>query len=162
MEQQGNLAGRFLRPLIDMLFWPIERDHCRLSFESELLGQQLPCAYRSQPPPTEVGGLQGSLGLTRESGNQPATLQVVQKTDVGMLPQFQPLEAPVADKLRVSTKRIGADGRPATFPRGDGLQGPRYQARKGNLARYHSFVVPQFLPRLKSRVSLRRIYDLST
>jgi hypothetical protein len=47
MEQQGKLAGRFLRPLIDLLFWPIEHDHCRLSFESELLGQQLPGAYRN-------------------------------------------------------------------------------------------------------------------
>jgi hypothetical protein len=46
MEQQGKLAGRVLRPIIDALFWPIERNHCRLSFESEILGQQLPCAYR--------------------------------------------------------------------------------------------------------------------
>jgi len=46
MEQQGKLAGRFLRPLIDLFFWPIERDHCRLSFESEMLGQQLPGTYR--------------------------------------------------------------------------------------------------------------------
>jgi hypothetical protein len=46
MEQQGKLAGRVLRPLIDLLFWPIERDHCRSSFDSERLGQQLPCAYR--------------------------------------------------------------------------------------------------------------------
>jgi len=46
MEQQGKLAGRFLRPLIDLLFWPIERDHCRRSFESEMLGQQLPDTYR--------------------------------------------------------------------------------------------------------------------
>jgi hypothetical protein len=46
MERQGKLAGRVLRPLIDALFWPIERDHCRLSFESEMLGQQLPGTYR--------------------------------------------------------------------------------------------------------------------
>jgi hypothetical protein len=46
MEQQGRLAGRVLRPLIDLLFWPIDREHCRLSFESELLGQQLPGAYK--------------------------------------------------------------------------------------------------------------------
>jgi hypothetical protein len=78
-------------------------------------------------------------------------MQVAPKTDVGMLPQFQPLETLVAEKLRVSTKR------PATFPRGDGPQGSRYKARKGNLARYHPFVVPQFL---KSGVSLRRIYEL--
>jgi len=27
MEQQGKLAGRLLRPLLDAIFWPIERDH---------------------------------------------------------------------------------------------------------------------------------------
>lgn len=47
MEQQGKLAGRILRPLIDALFWPLERDHCRLSFESEVRGAQLPDAYRA-------------------------------------------------------------------------------------------------------------------
>jgi hypothetical protein len=46
MERQGKLAGRVLRPLIDLMFWPIERDHCRLSFESEVHGHQLPVAYR--------------------------------------------------------------------------------------------------------------------
>ena len=46
MEQQGKLAGRVLRPLIDALFRPLERDHCRLSFESEVRGAQLPAAYR--------------------------------------------------------------------------------------------------------------------
>jgi hypothetical protein len=46
MEQQGKLAGRVLRPIIDALFWPIERDHCRQSFESEMLGRQLPGAYK--------------------------------------------------------------------------------------------------------------------
>jgi hypothetical protein len=45
MEQQGKIAGRVLRPLIDALFWPIERDHCRKSFESELRAAQLPAAY---------------------------------------------------------------------------------------------------------------------
>lgn len=47
MEQQGKLAGRILRPLIDALFKPLEKDHCRLSFESEVLGKQLPSVYRS-------------------------------------------------------------------------------------------------------------------
>lgn len=47
MEQEGKLAGRILRPLIDLLFLPIERDHCRLSFESEVRGAQLPAAYRN-------------------------------------------------------------------------------------------------------------------
>lgn len=46
MEQQGKLAGRILRPLIDALFRPLERDHCRLSFESEVRGAQLPSAYK--------------------------------------------------------------------------------------------------------------------
>lgn len=47
MEQQGKLAGRILRPLVDLLFSPIERDHCRLSFESERDGKQLPDDYRA-------------------------------------------------------------------------------------------------------------------
>ena len=49
MEQQGKIAGRVLRPLIDLLFLPIERDHCRLSFESEVRGAQLPAVYRDPP-----------------------------------------------------------------------------------------------------------------
>ena len=49
MEQQGKLAGRILRPLIDALFRPLERDHCRLSFESERRGAHLPTAYRESP-----------------------------------------------------------------------------------------------------------------
>ena len=48
MEQQGKLAGRVLRPVIDALFWPLERDHCRLSFESERDGSQLPDDYRAR------------------------------------------------------------------------------------------------------------------
>ena len=48
MEQQGKLAGRILRPLIDALFRPLERDHCRLSFESEVRGAHLPDYYRTK------------------------------------------------------------------------------------------------------------------
>jgi hypothetical protein len=48
MERQGKIAGRVLRPLIDLLFLPIERDHCRLSFESEVRGAQLPDYYRTK------------------------------------------------------------------------------------------------------------------
>jgi hypothetical protein len=48
MEQQGKIAGRIFRPLIDLLFLPIERDHCRLSFESEVRGAQLPDYYRTK------------------------------------------------------------------------------------------------------------------
>ena len=46
MEQQGKLAGKVLRPVIDLLFLPLERDHCRKSFESEQRGAHLPAAYR--------------------------------------------------------------------------------------------------------------------
>lgn len=49
MEQEGKLAGRILRPLIDALFRPIEKDHCRKSFESERRGAHLPTAYRESP-----------------------------------------------------------------------------------------------------------------
>lgn len=47
MEQEGKLAGRILRPLIDALFWPLESDHCRKSFEAEQRGAHLPVAYRN-------------------------------------------------------------------------------------------------------------------
>jgi hypothetical protein len=46
MEQQGKLAGRVLRPIIDALFRPLERDHCRKSFEAEQRGAHLPAAYK--------------------------------------------------------------------------------------------------------------------
>lgn len=46
MEQQGKIAGRVFRPLVDLLFRPIEKDHCRLSFESEVRGAHLPGYYR--------------------------------------------------------------------------------------------------------------------
>jgi hypothetical protein len=49
MERQGKIAGRVLRPLVDLLFSPIERDHCRRSFESEVRGAHLPAAYRESP-----------------------------------------------------------------------------------------------------------------
>lgn len=50
MEQQGKMAGRILRPLIDVLFRPLERDHCRLAYESETAGRHLPRAYRARIP----------------------------------------------------------------------------------------------------------------
>ncbi len=46
MEQQGKLVGRTLRPLVDLLFRPLERDHCRKSFESEVRGAHLPDYYQ--------------------------------------------------------------------------------------------------------------------
>lgn len=49
MEQQGKLAGRVLRPIIDWISRPLERDHCRKSFEAEQRGAHLPAAYRNSP-----------------------------------------------------------------------------------------------------------------
>ena len=46
-EQSGKLGGRIFRPVIDLLFWPIERDHCRRAYEAERLGRQLPTEYRT-------------------------------------------------------------------------------------------------------------------
>lgn len=34
------------RNVIDCLFWPLERDHCRLSFLAELHRKQLPKEYQ--------------------------------------------------------------------------------------------------------------------
>jgi hypothetical protein len=45
MEQAGRLAGIVLRPIIDALFWPLQRQHCKMSFISEANGTQLPLAY---------------------------------------------------------------------------------------------------------------------
>ena len=44
-EQKGRLLGRIFRPLIDLLFLPLERDHCYKSFESERIGRHLPKEY---------------------------------------------------------------------------------------------------------------------
>jgi hypothetical protein len=46
MEREGRPSGKLLRPLVDVLFSPFEHDHCKLSFESELRGTQLPPEYR--------------------------------------------------------------------------------------------------------------------
>lgn len=48
LEQEGKIAGRVFRPLVDLLFRPLERDHCRVSFESELRGAHLPDYYRTK------------------------------------------------------------------------------------------------------------------
>jgi hypothetical protein len=45
MERAGRLAGRIMRPIIDALFWPLERQHCELSYYAELNGSQLPPEY---------------------------------------------------------------------------------------------------------------------
>ncbi len=47
MEQQGKLAGRVLRPLIDLIFRPLEHDHCRASFLAELRGAHKPQEERT-------------------------------------------------------------------------------------------------------------------
>ena len=45
-EQAGKLGGRIFRPFIDLLFCPIERDHCRKAYLAEQQGHQLPKEYR--------------------------------------------------------------------------------------------------------------------
>ena len=47
-EQAGKLRGRILCPLIDALFLPFERDHCQMSYLSELHGLHLPPEYRKE------------------------------------------------------------------------------------------------------------------
>lgn len=46
MEQQGKIAGRVFRPAVDLLFRPIEKDHCRKAWLSEVQRSQLPSAYK--------------------------------------------------------------------------------------------------------------------
>lgn len=41
-ERDGKLLGRLFRPLIDALFWPIEREHCRNAYLAEVRRAQLP------------------------------------------------------------------------------------------------------------------------
>ena len=45
-EQSGKLGGRIFRPLIDLMFLPLEREHCRRAYEAEKHGAQLPKEYR--------------------------------------------------------------------------------------------------------------------
>lgn len=46
MEKQGKWAGRVFRPLVDMLFSPLEREHCRKAHTAELRDAHLPKVYR--------------------------------------------------------------------------------------------------------------------
>jgi hypothetical protein len=46
MEQQGKIAGRIFRPMVDFLFRPIEKDHCYRAWLSEVQRSQLPNAYK--------------------------------------------------------------------------------------------------------------------
>jgi hypothetical protein len=45
MELAGKRAGKLFRPVVDALFW-FDPQHCRMSYESERLGMQLPKHYR--------------------------------------------------------------------------------------------------------------------
>lgn len=45
-EQQGRIIPRIMRPVIDFLFRPWGREHCRLAFESERNRTQSPEASR--------------------------------------------------------------------------------------------------------------------
>ena len=44
-ERKNRLLGIAFRPLIDFIFLPIERDHCRKAYEAEKHGRQLPKEY---------------------------------------------------------------------------------------------------------------------
>lgn len=46
-ERKNRLLGIAFRPVIDLLFRPIERDHCRKAYESEKYGRQLPKEYQA-------------------------------------------------------------------------------------------------------------------
>lgn len=44
-SQNGQLLPRFFRPIIDFIFSPFEKDHCRKAFEAEINNLQLPKGY---------------------------------------------------------------------------------------------------------------------
>ena len=46
MDRHG-MGGRIFRPVIDLLFLPLEREHCRKAYDAERLGRQLPPEYQS-------------------------------------------------------------------------------------------------------------------
>lgn len=45
MEKQNKLAGRVLRPFVDVLFW-FDKSHCLNAWESENKKQHLPAIYK--------------------------------------------------------------------------------------------------------------------
>ena len=45
-ERKNRLLGIAFRPVIDLIFLPIERDHCRKAYEAEKRGSQLPKEYQ--------------------------------------------------------------------------------------------------------------------
>ena len=42
LEAQGRWQGKFFRPLIDCLFWPVQNDHCMQAYYAEKRKLQLP------------------------------------------------------------------------------------------------------------------------
>ena len=46
MEQAGKWQGRIFRPLVDALFRPLEKEHCKGAFMSEVRRIQLPEEYQ--------------------------------------------------------------------------------------------------------------------
>lgn len=46
-ERKSRLLGVLFRPLVDLIFLPLERDHCQRAYESERRGSQLPKEYRA-------------------------------------------------------------------------------------------------------------------
>lgn len=43
---RDKLAGHYFKPAIDLLFLPMERDHCRHAYLSEMDRRHLPRGYR--------------------------------------------------------------------------------------------------------------------
>lgn len=46
-ERKNRLLGIAFRPVIDLIFHPLEREHCRKAYEAERRGAQLPKEYRA-------------------------------------------------------------------------------------------------------------------
>lgn len=44
-ERKNRLLGIAFRPVIDLIFRPLEREHCRKAYEAEKRGAQLPKEY---------------------------------------------------------------------------------------------------------------------
>lgn len=43
---RDRIGGRYFKPAIDLLFSPVERDHCEKSYRAEMERRQLPRGYR--------------------------------------------------------------------------------------------------------------------
>ena len=46
MELQGKRAGRWFRPVVDLMFRPFERDHCWKAYDAEMRKSQMPDVYK--------------------------------------------------------------------------------------------------------------------